>query len=363
MPRPLNEQTVVITGASSGIGRLSALEFAGRGASVVLAARNENALREVAHEIEAAGGKAMIVATDVAHNDQVERLARAAVEHFGQINTWVNNAGLSMYATVEQMSVEEIERIIQVDLMGTIYGCKAAIPIMRGQGGGSIINVSSVLGVRAVPLQVPYCAAKHGVKGFTEGLRTEMEREKTGIDLTLILPASINTPFFGRAGSKQGVRPQPLPPVYPPEDVADAIVFAAEHPRRDIFVGGAGKLFDVLQRISPKLVDFYMLQGDRGAENQLTDRPDDGRNNLFEPTRDSGAVHGEFGHMTGPISLYTRIFEKHPALKPMAMAAVAIGIAALVWRRRDGHPGGNGYLHRARQAAEDAAEAATGYFS
>jgi len=258
----------------------------------------------------------------------MDALARDAYEHFGRIDTWVNNAGLSVYGTTEQLTIEEIDRVIQVDLLGTIYGVKAVLPAMKAQGEGTIINVGSVASVRAVALQAPYSAAKHGIKGFIEALRLELARDRPGINVTLILPASINTPFFRHARSGMGVNARPIPPVYEPGLVAEAIVFAAEHPRRDIFIGGAAKLFDLMERFSPSFTDWYHLQGDKIFKTQMSDHPDSGPGNLFQPPPERGSIGGEFGAEARP-SPYTRIFELHPGLKPLALGAAAAGAVAL----------------------------------
>jgi short-subunit dehydrogenase len=332
MPRPVSNQVIVITGASSGIGRETAVMLGERGASVVLAARNEAALHEVAKEIDRLGGVAQVVVTDVAEWPQVERLAQAAVDRFGRIDTWVNNAAVSAYATVEELTVEEIERVLQVNLLGQIYGMKAVLPHLARQGQGTIINVASALAERAVPLQAAYCAAKHGVKGFTEALRVELARDHPGITVTLILPSSINTPLFSHARSKLGVKPQPIPPVYEPRVVAETILFAAEHPRRTIVAGGSGKLLVQAEKLSPTLLDWYLLQNERGFTQQRTDQPDDGQDNLFAPMSGTGSATGEFGQRAQATSLYTRHLELHPNRKRALNAAVLAGLVALVRR-------------------------------
>jgi len=332
MPRGLSEQVVVITGASSGIGRETAVMLGERGASVVLAARNETALCEVANEVERLGGRAHIVVTDVAIPEQMTALAAEAVARFGRIDTWINNAAVSAYSTVEQMTVEEIARVIQVNLMGQICGMKAALPYLEAQGQGAIINVASALAERGVPLQAAYCAAKHGIKGFTESLRLELARDHPEIALILIEPSSINTPLFTHARSKLGVAPRPIPPVYDPRVVAEAILFAAEHPHRNVVVGGWGKLFTVMERISPALLDWYMLQGDRAVKQQKTHRPDDGHDNLFAPSSGTGSATGEFGAESRATSPYTRALELHPQRQRALIAAVVVGALVLVRR-------------------------------
>jgi short-subunit dehydrogenase len=333
MPRTLSEQVVVITGASSGIGRETAIELGMRGGWVVLAARNEQALRETAREVERAGGKAHIAGTDVAIWPQVERLAQEAVDHFGRIDTWVNNAAVSEYATVEQMSMEEIQQIIQIILMGQIHGMKAALPHLVRQNGGTVINVASALAKRSVPLQSAYCAAKHGIKGFTESFRMELQHEHPDITVTLILPSSINTPLFRHARSKLGVLPKPMPPIYEPQAVAEAILFAVEHPRREIVVGGAGKLLEIGEALSPSLLDWYMLRNGKMFTQQQTQQPDDGQDNLFESLPGKkGSTTGEFGQKSKTVSLYTRHVESHPVRKRMLTAAAA-ALALLTVRR------------------------------
>ncbi|MBC7973967.1 MAG: SDR family oxidoreductase [Myxococcales bacterium] len=332
MAKPLNQQVIVITGASQGIGRETALQLATKGASLVLAARNDEALAELARQVERLGGQAETVVTDVAEHEQVERLAQRAIDRFGRIDTWVNNAAVSIYATVEQMEPEEMERLVRVNLLGQMYGARAAIPHLKRQGGGTIVNVGSALSERAVPLQSAYVASKHGIQGFSEALRLELMHEQTGIDVVLILPSSMNTPLFNFARSKMGVQPMPVPPVYEPRAVAEAICHAAEHGGREIVVGGWGKLLTVGQWLSPSLLDRYMLQGARAWKQQKTDRPDDARDNLFEPSTGPGATTGDFGQGSKSTSLYTTHLELHPGRKRAALAALLLAMLALVRR-------------------------------
>jgi short-subunit dehydrogenase len=330
--RPLAEQVVVITGASSGIGRETAELLAGRGAAVVVSARNEAALNALVAQVEAQGGRAERVVADVADPAQVERIGERAVARFGRVDSWVNNAAVSLYGTVEQLEPAEMRRLIEVNLLGVMYGSRVALQLMKPNGSGMIINVGSALSDRAVPLQSAYSAAKHGIAGFSEALRLELERESSGIGVVLIQPSSINTPFFTWARSKVGRQPQPIPPVYEPSVVAEAIAHAAEHGGREIVVGGAGKLLTLGQWLSPSLMDRYMLQGDRGAATQVMDRPDDGRDNLFEPSTGSGRSRGDFGDGAKGTSLYTRIFELRPNVKRAVAAAGLLG-ALLAVRR------------------------------
>jgi short-subunit dehydrogenase len=325
---PLDEQVVVITGASSGIGRETALLLGRRGACVVAAARNEEALHTLTAEIQGSGGQAEAVVTDVGDYAAVQRLANRAIERFGRIDTWINDAGVAVYAPVIDLAPDEVERVVQVNLLGVIYGSKVAAERMIPRGNGSIINVGSALSDRAVPLQSVYVASKHGVGGFTEALRLELAASAPGIDVVLILPSSIDTPLFNFARSKVGVMPMPVPPVYEPRAVAEAIAHAAEHGGREIVVGGWGKLLLVGQRLSASLLDRYMTQGDRMVKAQETDRPDDRRDNLFTPSTGPGSTRGEFGDGAKPTSIYTRAFELHPIRKRiLAALAVLAGIA------------------------------------
>ena len=328
--RPLGEQVVVITGASQGIGRETALLFGRRGASVVAAARNDVALRTLVEAIERVGGHAEAVVTDVTDYGALERLADRAIDRFGRIDTWINDAAVSVYAGVAELEPEEMDRVVRVDLLGQMFGSKVAVARMRPQGRGTIINVGSALSERAVPLQSAYVAAKHGVAGFTEALRLELKESAPGIDVVLILPSSIDTPLFNFARSKLGVMPMPVPPVYEPVAVAEAIAHAAEHGGREIVVGGWGKLLIIGQRLSATMLDWYMTQHHRMVRQQATDQPDDPRDNLFEPSTGPGSTRGQFGDGAKPASLYTRALELHPMRKRLAWAVAAVASIAFI---------------------------------
>ena len=325
MSRPIEQQVVVITGASTGIGRETAIRFGRRGATVVLAARNDAALQEVAVEVEKAGGRALVVPTDVSNWEAMQRLASEAVMRFGRIDTWVNDAAVSTYATVEQTTPEEYDRIMRVNFGGVAHGVKAALPVMKAQGEGTIINLGSIESERAFPYHSAYAASKHAVKGFTDALRLEQEHDRSGITITLIKPAGVNTPFFNHTRSKIGDQPMPPPPAYPPADVADAIVFAAEHPRRDLIIGGMGKMILTMERLSSSFMDWFMLQGDWSFKLQHSGKPDNRQDNMDDVMARTGS-EGDYGPLTTP-AFYTRLLELHPNRKRLLFLA-AVGAAA-----------------------------------
>lgn len=330
MPKSLSHQIVVITGASSGVGRETALLLAQQGATVVVAARNEEALSTLKAEVERLGGTALSHPTDVAQWEQVEDLARAAVERFGRIDTWVNCAAASLYGEVHELTPEEITRAIQVILLGQVYGMKAALHQMRAQGQGGIVNVASALAVQAIPLQAPYVAAKHGVLGFAESLRMELEHEGSPITVSTLLPSSINTPLFDSARSRLGVMPQPVPPVYQPSVVAEAVVHTITDPQPQMVVGGGGKMMELLHRIAPRSAASLLVRHGKVVQNQRTDTPDNGTDNLFSPSTGPGAVEGSFGRHAKSTSIYTTALEQHPGrVRGLLVAGAVLGVAVL----------------------------------
>jgi short-subunit dehydrogenase len=321
---PLREQVVVITGASSGIGLVSAKQAAELGARVVLVARNGNDLERAVEDIRGNGGRAISVVADVAVAEQVNRIADVAVREFGRIDTWVNNAAVSMYGRITEVSIEDMRRQMDVNYWGQVYGSRVAVQYMRGRGG-ALVNVASALADRAIPLQGNYCAAKHALKAFTDALRMELEEEGIPISVTLVKPASIDTPFFQKARTYLGVEPQPVPPVYAPEVVSEVILRAAERPLRELVAGGAGAKLSAA-RFVPRLADRYMQRWTFAA--QRTDTRTNGRaDNLYMPVADDGGERG--GTWTGHVrrsSVYT-----NAVLNPAATVAVlsALAITAL----------------------------------
>src|SRR5215204_761088 len=268
--KPIEEQVVVLMGASSGIGRETALRFARRGAKVVVSARGEEGLDSLVKEIQAEGGEAISVPADTSEYERVKAVADRAVEEYGRLDTWVHLAAAGLFATFEQTTPEEFERVIDVNLMGQVYGAMAALPRIKREGRGALVHISSVVGKRSAPLQSAYSASKHGVEGFLESLRVELLQEGwNSIGATNVMPAAINTPFFTKARTKLGVKPKGFPPIYQPGVVVDAILYSAEKAPREIVAGGGGKGMLLTQRLSSRLMDALMVRGGFGS--QMTD--------------------------------------------------------------------------------------------
>ncbi len=237
--KPLREQTIVVTGGSSGNGLATAREAVTRGAAVVLAARNGEALEAIRQEIVGNGGRAAIVVADVANAADVERIADTAVAEFGGFDSWVNDAAAATYGSVEEVSLQDHRRIFDVNYFGVLQGSLVALRHLRARGGGAIVNLGSVLSDRAMILQGPYSASKHAVQAATDALRMELERDRAPISVTLIKPGSIATPYPEHARNYMDAPPRLPPLLYDPALVADAILFACENPRRQLYVGAA----------------------------------------------------------------------------------------------------------------------------
>jgi short-subunit dehydrogenase len=329
--KKLSEQVMVITGATSGVGLVTARRAAQRGARLVLLARNEDALKQLVFELGRKGCEAIHVVGDVGVEEDVRRAAQAAIERFGGFDTWVNNAGISIFGRNEDVSLQDQRRLFQTNFWGVVHGSLVALEHLKTRGG-AIINLGSEVSDRAVPLQGIYSASKHAVKGFTDSLRVELEAEGAPVTVTLIKPAALDTMFVEHAKNYMEVEPKLPPPVYAPELAADAILHAAEHPTRDIFVGGAAKLLSSAAHYAPRLLDGMMRR--IALRQQRTDAParDRSRNSLYEPGGDLQERQGHPGHVFES-SLYTQ-GAVHPRLSFMLLMGAGFAVGALLRGRR-----------------------------
>jgi NAD(P)-dependent dehydrogenase (short-subunit alcohol dehydrogenase family) len=327
--RPLREQVVVITGASSGIGLVTAKRAAARGARLVLAARNEQDLAAAVNAIRECGGRAIFRVTDVADATQVEQLGEAAVAEFGHVDSWINNAGVSIYGRCTDIPLADLRRQFDVNYWGQVHGMLTAVRLLRNRGG-ALINVASAVADRAIPLQGNYSATKHAVKAFTDALRMELEEAGVPISVTLVKPGSIDTPLFAKAKSFLGVEPRPIPPVYAPSVVARVILAAAERPIRDVVAGGMGRVMSLGEGLSPGLTDRYMERSTFESQQTKTELRDDRGDNLYEPVSYDGGERGHFDGRVHERSAYTTA-----ALHPRRAALIGtVAAAAVVAARR-----------------------------
>lgn len=328
--KPLAEQTIVITGATSGIGLTTACRAAARGAKLVLVARNEDALREIRDGIlaRADGGekRAEYVVADVGDREDMLRVAAEAVRHFGGFDTWVNNAGIGVYAKLEEMTDEDHERLFRTNYWGVVYGSRVALKHLK-QHGGALINIGSIASEMPSPLLGAYTATKHAVKGFTDSLRLELLHEGAPVSVTLIQPSGIDTPFGEHAKNYMDEASQVPPPVYAPEVVADAILHAAEHPTRNLVVGGVGRAMIAASRFAPKTADRFFSWSFFKTARQPGRPPRDTPKNLHGPG-EGGSRYGDQGHQFES-SLYTTA-RMHPAatLGVLAAGAALVGVLA-----------------------------------
>jgi short-subunit dehydrogenase len=328
--KPLSQQTLVITGATSGHGLATALRAARAGAAVLLAARDEGELASVKARILNEGGRAETVVADVSQEADVQRIVEAAETHFGGFDTWVNNAGVGIYGALEDTLIDDHRKVFETNYWGVVHGSLQAVKHLRSrEGGGALINVGSVNGDMPTPLLGPYNASKHAVKGFTNSLRLELRRAGAPVSVTLIKPAAIGTPFPEHGRNLTGARARLPQPIYSPELVADAILYAAQHPRRAITVGGAGRLQVAAFTLAPALFDRLAPKMD----SQLVDEEVPvgfHEGTLWEPAGDTPSREGR--QKGRRYSLYTTA-QTHPAATAAAVAAVGLGLAALLARK------------------------------
>jgi NADP-dependent 3-hydroxy acid dehydrogenase YdfG len=334
MARAISEQVVVITGASSGVGRACARAFGERGAKVALIARNEEALNAAAEEIRQAGGEALVLPLDVVDADAVERAAAHVEERWGRIDTWVNNAMVTVFAPVMETTPEEFKRVTDVTYLGYVHGTLAALRRMRPRDEGTIVQIGSALVYRSIPLQSAYCAAKAAIRGFTDSLRTELLHESSNVKLSILQLPAINTPQATRQRNKMGRQSQPVPPMYTPESIAEMVVWAAEHAPREMLIGIPTVRAVWGQKIAPALLDRILAKD--GVESQLTDKPIDENKGdiLFETLPGDPGAHGPYPEKERGPDIQMRL-RTHPRGVAAGLVAALTGIiASLVLLRR-----------------------------
>lgn len=322
----MKREVVVITGASAGLGRATVREFARHGAHIGLLARGVDGLKGARREVEAAGGKALVLPTDVADPEQVEAAAAAVEKKLGPIDIWVNNAMVSVLSPVKEMKPEEYKRVTEVTYLGFVYGTLAALKRMLPRNRGTIVQVGSALAYRSIPLQSGYCAAKHAIVGFTDSLRCELIHDKSKIHLTMVQMPALNTTQFGWVKSRLKHKAQPVPPIFQPEVGAEAIYWAARHHPRELWVGGSTVAAIEGNKVAPGILDHYL--GRTGYKSQQTSEPEDPKrpNNLWDPVPGDHGAHGTFDSRAHPESI-----ELWAATKKTWIGLALVGAGALTY--------------------------------
>ena len=328
--KDVSQQVIVIGGGSYGLGRAIARIAAERGANVVVGARTREALDGVVADVEQAGSQALALPTDVSKRQQVQALADAAAERFGRIDTWIANGMVTVYAEAHRLEDEELRRVFDVNFFGGVYCYWVALPYLR-DSRGTFIQVASALSYRGIPLQAAYCSTKAALRTFFETARVEQRKERSGVDISVILPGAINTPQFDRARQKIGLQPQPVPPIYQPQPFAEAIVRCCERPIRELPVGwGAQKLLWG-QKLSPRAGDLVLLKSGWKSQHTGEKKAQDSPDNLFEPIAGDPGAHGRFDDRSRTSTAWTwlRLHRGRAAL-----VGIAATLAAPALRRR-----------------------------
>jgi NAD(P)-dependent dehydrogenase (short-subunit alcohol dehydrogenase family) len=304
--RPLAEQVLVVTGASSGLGRAIARGAGERGAKVVVTARNEEALANCVAEVERAGSESLAVPADCAEQQQVERVVAEAVARFGRIDTYVANAIVTVYAEAQRLEADELRRVVDVDFFGVVYGYWAALPHLR-ESEGTFLHVSSALAYRGIPLQAAYCSSKAAARTFLESARVEEQKAGSAVAISLVLPGAINTPQFDRDRQKLGYQPQPVPPIYQPEPFAEATLRCAERPIRELPISwGAQKLLWG-QKLSPRIGDWMLRRMGWKGQHINEPKPVGAPDNLFDTLPGDPGAHGRFDDQARGSTVWTRL--------------------------------------------------------
>lgn len=332
--KPINEQRILITGASSGIGRTTAIMAAEQGAHVLLCSRSMDALSALREEIVAKGGRAEVIPANVSNEREMQLVAEQVRALVGGVDTWINNAGVSIYGRLEEVTMEDARQLFETNYWGVVYGSLAALPLLK-ESEGTLINLGSVVSDRAMPLQGHYCASKHAVKAFTDALRMEVEEAGEPVAISLIKPSAINTPYPEHARNYMEFEPSFPPPVYDPEVVAEAILRCAVSPQRDVVVGGGGKFITALSSLAPRLMD--VLMENTMFDSQRTDAPANGSSKgaLMSSIDSDHHMHarrrGNYDGVVLGSSAYTWMTQRPVATAAVATMAVgALGALALL---------------------------------
>jgi NAD(P)-dependent dehydrogenase (short-subunit alcohol dehydrogenase family) len=325
-------RVVVVTGASAGVGRAIAQAFAKRGDSVALLARGETALEAARKEVEALGGRGLPLTTDVADAEQMEAAAERAEQELGPIDVWVNDAMTTVFAPFKELDPDDYRRATEVTYLGYVWGTMSALRRMLPRDRGTIVQVGSALSYRAIPLQAAYCGAKFAVRGFTDSIRTELIHDGSNVHITMVQLPAVNTPQFSWCETKLPNHPQPVPPIYQPEVPAEAVVWAAEHRRRELWLGKGAVQAIVGNTLAPSFADFYL--GKTGYKAQQTKEPvdPDRPSNLYEPVPGEHATHGSFDAQAKSRSPLLWLSKHRRSLAASAAAAGVASLAALARR-------------------------------
>ncbi len=316
-------EVVVITGVSAGVGRALARRFARDGASIGVVARGNEGLEVAGREVEELGGRALVLPCDTADAKGIEQAAARVEEEFGPIDIWINNAMASVFSPVKKMTAEDYKRVTEVTYLGYVHGTLSALKRMLPRDRGTIVQVGSALAYRGIPLQSAYCAAKHAVQGFMDSLRSELLHDKSNVQVCMVQLPAVNTPQFGWVKSRLPRKAQPVPPIYQPEVIADAIAYAARHPRREYWIGGPTVVAIAGNKVAPGLGDRYLAR--TGYDSQMTDEPEDPNrpDNLWAPVPGDAGAHGSFDARASDWSWEVKASEHRGWV--MALALVAGG--------------------------------------
>jgi NAD(P)-dependent dehydrogenase (short-subunit alcohol dehydrogenase family) len=331
----INDKTVVITGASAGVGRAVAHEFAKRRCRIALIARNAYVLETVLSEVVELGGKGLVLPLDVSDAEQVENAAEAIEKTFGSIDVWVNNAMVSVFSPIREMTADEFKRVTEVTYLGYVYGSLAALKRMLVRNSGVIVQVSSALAYRSIPLQSAYCAAKHAVKGFTESLITELLHDNSSVKVTMVNLPAVNTPQFDWSKSRMHFKAQPVPPIFQPELAAKAVLWAAEHSPKDFTPTFSAEKAIIAEKVASQFADRYLAVQGYGSQQTNEAEDPERANNLFLPMGNSYyRTHGRFDADASPYSPYLRLEESKRWLVPLMVAGGALSM--LLYKRTRG---------------------------